>query len=152
MRDVQPDHRDGPARAEHDLCGLRVSQDVELGARGHVARVVRSAHQSDATHAFHKLRVHAGEQGDVGQRARRDDGYGTRFVVADDVRDEVHRVARILGGAGGGQLGAVQAAVSVDLLGDDLRRDQRPIRPGGERNASDVADPRQCQGVFGDLL
>ena len=152
VRDVQPDHRHRPARAENDLRGFRVCQDVELGAWGHVARVVRATHQGDATHALHQLGIHAGEQGNVGQRPRGHEGDGPRFVLSDNVRDEVHRVAGIQLGPGGGQLRAVQAAIPVDFLRNDLRRHHRAVRPGGEGNAGDVAYSCQRQGILGDLL
>ena len=110
VRDVQPDHRDPPGRAQHDRGGLRVRPHVEFRGRRDVSLRVPTAHE-------HHL---AGQVGDAGLAAQGGRDVGLRpgghqrdlaGVGEDRVDDDVHAVPGV--------------------LGERRRRQRRPVEAGG---------------------
>ena len=68
--DVEAHHRDRHAGPEHDVGGLGVGVDVELGRDGGVPLPDRAAHQAQVGDLRGEVRVEPQQQRDVGQRAR----------------------------------------------------------------------------------
>ena len=94
MRHIEPAHRDLPGFVEDDVRGLRVDGDVELARGGPVARVVSAAHQDDLADPFDDARFFSGREGDVGQRAgrnERDRAVRMRHHGVDDQIDGMPR-------------------------------------------------------------
>ena len=133
MGDVEADHRDREAAAEHDPRRLRVHPDVELGRGRPVALADGPAHEADVR----DLRRQAGrgqqQLGDVGQRPRRDqrDRAGRRLEGRPQERERAlgpHLGARL------GEVGPVEPALAVDVVGDLERPRERGRRPGRDRH------------------
>src|SRR5699024_11275801 len=59
VSDIESDHGYWPGFFKNNRCGFRVSQDIELSSRGHIAGVVPAAHQGDSANALNQLWVHA---------------------------------------------------------------------------------------------
>ena len=78
--------------AEDDRRRVRIRVDVELRGRGHVAARPRgAAHHDDLAHLRHQVGVFADEEGEIGERADRDEGDLLVAARAQGVRDEADR-------------------------------------------------------------
>ena len=90
---VEAHHRDRHAGPEHDVGGLGVGVDVELGRDGGVPLPDRAAHQAQVRDPRRELRVEPEQQRDVGQRPDRRDRDGLRVLG----EDPGHQVDGVLG-------------------------------------------------------
>ena len=74
--DVEPDEGEvRKARVEHQIGGLRVVEEVRVGVRGDVPRHGdRAAHDHDGAEQVRQVRFEQDREGDVGQRAQREEG------------------------------------------------------------------------------
>ena len=124
--EVEPGLDERSAVVEHDGGGLGVGPDVELGHRCAVADGGAAAHERDAREAIGQIGGAPQRHGDVGQRPGRDQP--DAFAGSDRLDDEAHRVPAALGSGGLGQVGAVKAAVTVDIAGVLRRGEQGPGR------------------------
>ena len=142
---VEADHRHVEAAREHPLRRLGIGPDVELGGRGDVALRDRATHEHDALGP--RVRVAGEEQRDVGQRAGGDEGRAVeaRGQEVDGVL--VHRRAR-----GRRQVGAVQPRLAVHGGREPRGADERPVRPGRNRNVAAAGQLQHAQRVGGRLV
>ncbi len=126
---VEADHRDREAAAEHDARGLRVHPDVELGGGRPVALAHGAAHEADVLDPGGQRGRRQEELGDVRQRPGRDQGHGLRRRLERRPQER----ERALGPHLGPRLrkvGAVEAALPVDVVGDLERPHERRRRAG----------------------
>lgn len=150
--DIEPDHRERPARREHDVRGLRVDDDVELARRAPVAHVHASTHEHDLLDPLDDARLAAHGESDVGEGAGRHERDGARLVRHDRVDDEVDRVAAVELDRGLGQHGPVEPRLSVDVGRRLDLAHERALRPAGERHRVEPDDSGDGERVARDLL
>ena len=144
MGDVEPDHRHVEPGVEDALCRFRISPDVELGRRGHVPLGDGAAHQDDAPRpkaAVERLR-------DVRQRPDRHEHGVGRHVVDEEVDGAL--LDRL--GSAGRKLGAVEAALTVNVGSDLEFAHERPFGAGGDRHVGVVDEREQPERVVRRLV
>jgi hypothetical protein len=152
VREVQAHHHHGPLLVEHDVRGLGVDDDVELGNGAPVAHVVAAAHEDNFLHTLHDARLLAGGHGNVGEARGGDQCDRARLVRHDSFNDEVDGVARVQLDGGLGLLRAVHAGIAVDAGCRFDGADQWAVAAGSEGNAGDAGDRGDGEGVPGDLF
>ena len=126
MGHIQAEHGELDAGLEHDLGGVRVGEDVELGRRRDVALADGAAHQHDLADVAHDVGRPPDRGGDIGERPERAERHGAR--PCPQRRDD--RVDRVRIGEprpGLRQLRAIQPGAAVDMLGGDHGALQRPV-------------------------
>ena len=145
---VQADHRDRHTRAEHDVCRLRVGDDVELGGGGGVPLPDRAAHQAQVGDLPRQLRVEPQQQRDVRERTDRRDGHGLR-VLREEARHQRHRALGARHVRRRVQHGAADAAGPMDLGGPHDRAQERSCCTLGDRHVVPPEGVEQPEGVLG---
>ena len=138
MGEVQPHHGHIPISPEHDIGGLRVGIDVELGRRRYVATRKTSAHGDDPFHPLDDLRLLADGERDVGIGADGHERDRLRIMCHDRVDDEIDSVALIEFERRGRQHRPVETGFAVDLDGQNLFAGQRTGRTLGDRNLNAI--------------
>jgi len=152
VRGVEPHHDDGPSGGEHDVRGLRVDEDVELGRRGPVAAGGPPAHQHDLVHPVDDVGGETDREREVRQRSGCDEGDFAGGVGADRVDDDVHAVPRVCDQARCREHGTVEPGLAVGLDGRLRRAHERPVAARRDRHIPEPCDGRDGQRVAGDLL
>ena len=143
VRHVEPDHGERDARLEHDMRGVRIGEDVELGGRGDIAGADGPAHRHDLAHIREHRRVLDDGECDIGKGPKR--GERNRLRCRKERLDqEIDRVGRFGRVARFRQVRAVYARGPVDALGGDRFAHQGARAAGIDghlRPAAEVPDP-----------
>ena len=148
--DVEAHHRDRHAGSEHDVRGLGVGVDVELGGDRRVPLPDRAAHEATGARSGDELRVEPQQQGDVRERPdRRDrDRLGDARAGRGDERRRRPRGRAALGD--GSRTRVADPALAVDLgRAHDRRRAARPAAPSATGTSSRAVGVEQPQRVLG---
>ena len=151
MGELQADERERHAARDDDLRRLGVDPGVELRVRGAVAAPARAAHPHDPGDPLVHVGSRGQQVGDVRQRAGGDER--DRLVgLAQHVGHELDRRPRVQLDVGVGEVGAVEAALAVDVGGRVQLAAQRARRAGGDRHVADAGQRADLQRVLGDRL
>ena len=143
VRHVEPDHGERGARLEHDMSGVRIGEDVELGGCGDIAGADGAAHRHDLAHIREHRRVLDDGERDIGKGPKRGERDGLRRRE-ERIDQEIDRVDRFGRAARFRQVRAVYARRPVDALGGDRLAHQGARAAGIDRHlrpAAEVPDP-----------
>ena len=144
---VEAHHRDRDPAPEDDRGRLRVLPDVELGGRRRVPLPQRAAHEADPLDPLADARPRPQEERDVRERAgrhERDRAVGRRHQrLRQRQRTLRPRRRRRLR-----QVGAVEAALAVELDRDPALAEERPLgagaRPGRRSGRGGPGPAARC--------
>ena len=153
MRYVEADEREiVPRRAEHLLCGFRVSVDVEFAGRRHVAgHETGASHDHDAVDLGGDLRTHIQGNGEIGERSERHQRQLTR-VFRGGLDDERRASERHLRSWAGFERHAAEAIPAVDVRGVLEFCNQRPARSPMHGNVLPAQPGQHVERVPGGNL
>ncbi len=151
---VERDHGDRHAAPQHDVGGLGIDIDVELGSRGDVADLeIGARHHHDLADPRRDVGSLDQRHADVGERPEGAERDRSRLLAAqrvDDVVDAVLRLERLLRLR---QVGAVEPGRPVDMLGGDQHPAHRPLAAGIDRHlraAGELDHLQRIPGILGE--
>ncbi len=148
VRHVETGHHEPPAVIEHDGSSLRIRPDVELAGRRAIAERA-TAHQRDPCDPLRDVRGGPQRERDVRQGSDRNEPQIIDGPTGLD--DERHRIAAVERGRRLGQIGTVEAALTVDERAVVRRRQERAIAPGVHRDV-EPEEVSHHEGVAGRPL
>src|SRR2546425_8378221 len=151
---IQADHRQRPARREHNRGGLGVNGDIEFGRWRRIASGVGAAHENYFLDFLDDPRFFSYRHGNVRQRPGRHQG-DVAAGTHQQLDDQVDGMTPVEGHGRLAERGAVEPGLAVNIRSRLQRPGQGPIATGRYRDipyAGDATDPAGIEAGFVDGL